>query len=177
MSRCSPDGAAGHRHRLAHPSISTSIVKKRTSMFSQPVGIAVLSFLFSAAILVADQQLNPLFFSRQGLKTISLSASTRCRHPRFLSHCRPSGEGVEKLCRRFVKRKGRFSSLCAQTATASLHLDKQRDHLKRRRSAHPCTSTQLQLRTAGPMPPDRLPRRHVVDARGIQTVVDGGRES
>ena len=114
MSRCSPDGAAGHRHRLAHPSISTSIVKKRTSMFSQPVGIAVLSFFISATISVADQQLNPLFFSRQGLKTISLSASTRFRHPRLLPHCRPSGEGVAKLCRRFVKRKGRFSSLCAQ---------------------------------------------------------------
>jgi len=96
---------------------------------------------------------------------------------RLLPRGKPSGEGSEKLCRRSVKRKCEIHLYALYPRHRKTWTSK-REHWNWKRSACPCTNTLLRLQTASVRSHGTdLPRRHVVDARGIQTVVDGGRES
>jgi len=145
-------------------------------MFLQLVGAASLSFFCFATISMADLQLNPLLFPRQGLKTISLSTSAPLSAIlRFASRGRSSGGGVAKLCRRFLMRKGECFSRCADTADTSIRPDKQKTTPNGGGPLIRAPTPSLLLQTAYRQ--TSRPRHHVVDARGIQTVVDGGRES
>ena len=106
FSRCDPDGAAGHRNRPVHPSISTSVVKKRTSIVSQLVGAAVLTLSSTATMLAADSHSNPLSSHSQVLRRRTCEPTALRALPRsaIQTQDRSALKGLAKLPRQNVER-------------------------------------------------------------------------
>lgn len=128
MSRCSPDGAAGHRHRLAHPSISTSIVKKQLLCFRNSLELLDLASFF---LPPSQRQINNLTCCSFPVK--ASNPSSRAPQPGLVVSAitiatppvrRRGGEVMSA----FREAQGRTFFACAQNASSSQHLDKQRDH-------------------------------------------------
>lgn len=114
------------------------------------------------------------YYLTRCLRRVKASKQSRFRAPhpvsailRSLSRGRPSGEGVAKLCRCPVLRKGQFSPPCTTSAPPLPHSQTSKRTAQRpRQSACPYTSSLLRRgrREHAPKPRFRQPAADVVES-------------